>query len=104
MQTSQNRRRFLATLTATGTAGLIGLRQSKAQDGRLETTTVRLAKIPGICIAPQYVAEDLLRAEGFTDIGREDDRYRRGRRLGHWRRSSIGCDHDHLSANQIGRQ
>jgi len=33
-----------------------------------ETTTVRLAKIPGICIAPQYVAEDLLRAEGFTDV------------------------------------
>jgi NitT/TauT family transport system substrate-binding protein len=27
-----------------------------------------LAKISGICIAPQYVAEDLLRAEGFTDI------------------------------------
>ena len=33
-----------------------------------ETTTVRLGKIYGICIAPQYVAEDLLRAEGFTDI------------------------------------
>jgi NitT/TauT family transport system substrate-binding protein len=68
MQMSQNRRRFLATLTATSTAGLIGLRQSKAQEGRPETTTVRLAKISGICIAPQYVAEDLLRAEGFTDI------------------------------------
>ena len=23
---------------------------------------------PGICIAPQYVAEELLRAEGFTDV------------------------------------
>ena len=23
---------------------------------------------PGICLAPQYVAEDLLRAEGFTDV------------------------------------
>src|SRR5262249_17971916 len=33
-----------------------------------ETTTVRLGKIYGICIAPQLVAEDLLRAEGFTDI------------------------------------
>ena len=33
-----------------------------------ETTTVRLGKIYGICIAPQYVAEELLRAEGFTDI------------------------------------
>jgi NitT/TauT family transport system substrate-binding protein len=34
----------------------------------LETTTVRLPKTPAICIAPGYVAEELLRAEGFTDI------------------------------------
>src|SRR6266850_2643205 len=68
MQTTQNRRRFLTTLTAAGTAGLIGPPSSQAQDGRLETTTIRIAKISGICIAPQYVAEELLRAEGFTDI------------------------------------
>jgi NitT/TauT family transport system substrate-binding protein len=68
MQKSQNRRHFLATLTATGAAGLIGLPHSKAQERPPETTTVRLGKIYGICIAPQYVAEDLLRAEGFTDI------------------------------------
>jgi NitT/TauT family transport system substrate-binding protein len=65
---TQNRGRFLATLTATGAAGLIGPPHSKAQDGRLETTTVRLAKSYGICIAPQLVADELLRAEGFTDI------------------------------------
>jgi NitT/TauT family transport system substrate-binding protein len=34
----------------------------------LETTTVRLNKNPGVCIAPLYFAEELLRAEGFTDI------------------------------------
>src|SRR6266478_9341899 len=28
----------------------------------------RLPKISGICIAPLYVADELLRAEGFTDI------------------------------------
>ena len=33
-----------------------------------ETTTLRLVKIAGICIAPQYVAEELLRVEGFTEI------------------------------------
>src|SRR5215470_6725195 len=65
---TQNRRRFLATLAATGAAGLIGPPNSSAQDGRLETTTIRIAKIAGICIAPQYVADELLRAEGFTDI------------------------------------
>jgi NitT/TauT family transport system substrate-binding protein len=31
-------------------------------------TTIRLVKIPSICIAPQYVAEELLHAEGFTDV------------------------------------
>jgi NitT/TauT family transport system substrate-binding protein len=65
---AQNRRRFLATLAATGAAGLIGPPNSSAQDGRLETTTVRIAKTTGICVAPNYVADELLRAEGFTDI------------------------------------
>jgi NitT/TauT family transport system substrate-binding protein len=65
---TQNRRRFLAGLTATAAAGLIGPPNSKAQEGRPETTTVRIGKIAGICIAPQYVADELLRAEGFTDI------------------------------------
>ena len=68
MQTSQNRRRFLATLTSVGAASLIGAQGSFAQERPPETTTVRLGKIYGICIAPQLVAEELLRGEGFTDI------------------------------------
>jgi NitT/TauT family transport system substrate-binding protein len=64
----QNRRRFLATLAATGAAGLIDSPNSSAQEGRLETTTVRIAKGASICIAPQYVADELLRAEGFNEI------------------------------------
>ena len=35
---------------------------------RPSLATVRIPKIPGICIAPGYVAEELLRAEGFTDV------------------------------------
>src|SRR5436853_1833188 len=68
MQSAQSRRRFLATLSSGGAASLIGPRQSFAQDAPPETATIRLAKIAGICIAPQYVADELLRAEGFTDI------------------------------------
>ena len=68
MQTAQSRRRFLATIAAAGAAGLVDEPKSSAQEGRLETTTVRLAKVTGTCIAPQYVAEELLRLEGFTDI------------------------------------
>jgi NitT/TauT family transport system substrate-binding protein len=68
MQTYQDRRRFLASLTATAAAGLVGLPHARAQEGQLETTAIRIGKITGICIAPQYIAEELLRAEGFTDI------------------------------------
>src|SRR6266446_3574944 len=65
---TQSRRRFLATLTATGAAGLVGGPSSLAQDGPPETTTIRLVKSPSLCVAPQYAAEELLRAEGFTDV------------------------------------
>src|SRR6476659_284194 len=68
MQSPQTRRSFLTTLSSAGVVGLVPARDSYAQEAPPETTTVRLGKIYGICIAPQYVAEDLLRAEGFTDI------------------------------------
>jgi NitT/TauT family transport system substrate-binding protein len=64
----QSRRRFLTTLSLVGAAGLMGPPRIFAAGGALETTTVRIADLPGICIAPQYVAEELLRAEGFTDV------------------------------------
>ena len=52
-----------------GTIGLLGWRPGHASGEALpETTRLRLFKFPGICLAPQYVAEDLLRAEGFTDV------------------------------------
>jgi NitT/TauT family transport system substrate-binding protein len=43
-------------------------RERRAAEGALETTTVHIAKFTGICLAPQFIAEELLRAEGFTDI------------------------------------
>ena len=68
MQIVQTRRRFLAGLTAGAAAGLLGAPQSLHAESPPETTGVRLAKIPGICVAPQYVAEEFLRAEGFTEV------------------------------------
>jgi NitT/TauT family transport system substrate-binding protein len=68
MHTSQNRRRFLATLSSVGAASLIGARGAFALERPPETTTIRLAKSASICWAPQYIANELLRAEGFTDI------------------------------------
>jgi NitT/TauT family transport system substrate-binding protein len=64
----QNRRRFLTTLSSAGAAGLFGGSDLLAQEAPPETTTIRLTKMPGICIAPQYVAEELLKSEGFTDV------------------------------------
>jgi NitT/TauT family transport system substrate-binding protein len=68
MQSTQTRRRLLATLSSATAAGLIGSAKVGAQEAPPETTTVRLTKIPGICVAPQYVAEELLKAEGFSDV------------------------------------
>ena len=64
----QTRRGFLGAIAATGAAGLIRAPRAEAAEEALETTAVRILKTPAICIAPLYVAEELLRAEGFTDI------------------------------------
>jgi NitT/TauT family transport system substrate-binding protein len=63
------RREFLATATLAGPGALLGLcSESRAAEPALETTTLRLVRTTSICQAPQYVAEELLRGEGFTDI------------------------------------
>jgi NitT/TauT family transport system substrate-binding protein len=64
-----SRRRFLEGVTLVGTTGLLGLRpRPVAAEPPPETTKLRLIKISGICIAPQYVAEALLQGEGFTEV------------------------------------
>jgi len=64
-----SRRKFLSDLTLAGTAGLLGLRaRPVAAEPPPETTAVRVGQIPGICVAPQYVAEEFLRDEGFTEV------------------------------------
>src|SRR5215472_3193990 len=68
MPITHSRRRFLTTASAAGAAALLRPSHVFAAEGALETTTVRIAKIGAICLAPQYVAEELLRAEGFTEI------------------------------------
>jgi NitT/TauT family transport system substrate-binding protein len=70
----QRRRRFLSSL-AFGAAGLGGIgastlgdtRNSVAAEPPPEITTIRFEKDPVACVAPP-IADELLRAEGFTDI------------------------------------
>jgi NitT/TauT family transport system substrate-binding protein len=68
MQIVQTRRRFMSGAVMAGAAGMLSLRRARAAEPALETSTVRLGKMPVICFAPQYVCEALLRADGFTDV------------------------------------
>src|SRR5262245_3398587 len=64
-----SRREFLTNLTLAGGAALLGLQSDvAAANPPPETTKLKLDHRPSICVAPQYVAEELLRAEGFTDV------------------------------------
>jgi NitT/TauT family transport system substrate-binding protein len=63
------RREFVRTAAVAGTGSLWGWRtESLAADPALETTTIRIVQTAGTCFAPQYLAEELLRAEGFSDV------------------------------------
>jgi NitT/TauT family transport system substrate-binding protein len=66
----QSRRRFLTNAAFASAAGLGGFGawgKSLAAEPPPEITTIRFEKDPVTCIAPQAFQE-LLRAEGFTDI------------------------------------
>ena len=73
-----DRRRFLAGASALGAASILGMHRSAAAEPPPETTSVRIAHWSAICMAPQYVAEALLRAEGFTEIQYVEGVYRPG--------------------------
>src|SRR2546422_5344237 len=61
------RRTFLGGLTAT-----VAMARPAGAEPPPETTRIRLGKIPSICRSPQYIAEDLLKAEGFSAVANVD--------------------------------
>ena len=64
IRTMLDRRRLLRML---GAAAVMVPRRAAAEPPP-ETKRIRLALTDSICQAPQYVAESLLQAEGFTDV------------------------------------
>ena len=65
------RREFTNGMALTAAAAILGLAAKPAEaEAPPETTRLRLARFPfdHACLAPTWVAEELLRAEGFTDI------------------------------------
>ena len=63
-----DRREALTGLGALAAAGVWPPTAALANEPPPETTRLRLAWVPTICLAPTIVAEALLRMEGFTDI------------------------------------
>jgi NitT/TauT family transport system substrate-binding protein len=65
--TPTTRRDFLGVLA--GSAAAFVPATSMGTTERLETTTVRIVENPEICVGtPLIIAENLLKAEGFTDV------------------------------------
>jgi NitT/TauT family transport system substrate-binding protein len=63
------RRAFLAGTCALGTTSLLGLQHGSAgAEPAPETRKIRFVHNPSICSAPQYLAEEFLRLDGFTDV------------------------------------
>jgi NitT/TauT family transport system substrate-binding protein len=66
---NQSRRRFAGGLALLGAGTTLGLwSPPAAAEPPPETPKLSLFESPILCLAPQYVAEDLLRGEGFTDV------------------------------------
>ena len=64
-----NRREFLTNLAVAGSTALLGFHSDAfAAEPPPETTRIRIPQIPSTCRSPEWVAEELLRSEGFTDV------------------------------------
>jgi NitT/TauT family transport system substrate-binding protein len=64
-----SRRDFLSTVTLAGTGTLLGLRSDAlAAEPPPETKRIRIPQLPSACRSPEWVAEELLRTEGFSDV------------------------------------
>jgi NitT/TauT family transport system substrate-binding protein len=63
------RRDFLKQASAMGAAALLAVhRRLAAAEPPAEVTKIRLTRSPSMCLAPSYLAEELLRLEGFSQI------------------------------------
>jgi NitT/TauT family transport system substrate-binding protein len=66
---NQSRRRFASGLALLGAGNALGLwSPPAAAEPPPEIAKIRLLRGNSVCLAPQYMAEELLRAEGFTEV------------------------------------
>ena len=99
----QTRRRFLTTVSMAGAAVLSCVRRRRRRRRvRSKRRPCGCCTSPAICAAPQYVAEELLRAEGFTDIRYDRNRHRARRSM--TRSSTAEADFDAAFRSAMGRR
>jgi NitT/TauT family transport system substrate-binding protein len=65
----ESRRHFLSSASVLGAASVLSVPRAAAADLPPEVKKIRLVHFPAICLAPGYLAEDLLHAEGFGASG-----------------------------------
>jgi NitT/TauT family transport system substrate-binding protein len=68
MTTPAARRKFLTRSAALTTSALFGASRVAAAEPPPEVRRIRLVHAPAICLSPQYLAEALLRLEGFSEV------------------------------------
>ena len=68
MSKSLTRRQFLKDASVLGAGSLLGVPLSVSAEPPPEVKRIRLIHAPSICLAPQLVAEELLKVEGFSNV------------------------------------
>jgi NitT/TauT family transport system substrate-binding protein len=63
-----SRRTLLGALAAAGAGFLTKDPRTFANEPPPETTRLRIAAVPSSCRSPEWIAEELLQAEGFSDV------------------------------------
>lgn len=71
---NERRRTLLRSIGAVGASGLLGWSgRAAAAEAPPEITRIRIENYPAACLAPQYLADELLRLEGFSQVEYVDE-------------------------------
>jgi NitT/TauT family transport system substrate-binding protein len=100
-----SRRTFIANASALSAASLLGVSRPAVAEPPPEVKKIRLVHAAAICLSPQYIAEELLRLEGFSDIEYVDTPVAKGLTLVEDGRAdmTMGAAPDLVAALDAGR-
>lgn len=67
-RTLLSRRQFVSATAALSAGWLFGYAKLASAEPPPEVSKVRIVRTPALCFAPQFLAEELLRLEGFSEV------------------------------------